>query len=351
MAETMSEPGRRRWDVFLPPGTATAAGVSVSTTAVGPTVVPSIRVRLGPGAEAGLDHTIRIDPETLALREPVGLRPVKFGEWRVADPDWHARLAAAESVKGLDGRAIPRGEVIVAREGTRWLYRGRYVVSAGETDRLSLIAPPGSRWREAIQNGVAVPHFNGPVRFPAIAGPRVLTLLWESDEPVWEAAQVRFDGIPLRLDGVDWTVVVPNGFHLAGEVWETPGPGSPIEFGDGWAEDREVFARGAPHRVRLPEGRAPDLHLERPPVSWVGWKLALTLGLWVAVAGLAVLWPHHTAPERAAGLGALAAITFGPAGAAFWLVGVVAAGRRACQLGRRVWAHRRATTPAREFLN
>ena len=50
------------------------------------------------------------------------------------------------------------------------------------------------------------------------------------------------------------------------------------------------------------------------------WPLAVALILWLGVAALSLLWPQVTAPEQAAGLGALAALTLGPAGAVLWLV-------------------------------
>jgi hypothetical protein len=83
--------------------------------------------------------------------------------------------------------------------------------------------------------------------------------------------------------------------------------------------------------------------------AWTGGQYLVSGA--AGVAGLALIRPRGTEPERAAGLGALAAVAFGPAGAAFWLVPVIAVGWRIGQLVQWAYSRARAEPPAGEFLN
>jgi hypothetical protein len=292
--------------------------------------------------------TVRVLPPATA--GPLAVQTAGTAGARLpANGDWHGRLSLVAGQRS-DSPAVQRAQVIAARDGAAWLYRGRYLVSAGPSDRLRMAAPSGARWREVLQNGTPVPPGDGPVPLPATTGPRVLTLLWESAEPVWEPARVENDTAPVPLNGVDWTVVVPPGLRLEVPARETPGPATVPGFGDGWTEDREAFAGGAPHRFHTASGEGADVRLIPAPEPEDRWRLWVALVLWGGVAGMAIVRPRGTEPERAAGLGALAAVTFGAAGAAFWLVPVYAVGRRLWQFARRLAVRRPAGRPA-EFLN
>jgi hypothetical protein len=349
-ADAGAEGARRRWMVFVPPGAAGMAAVSVTTTTNGSAVIPSLRVRLGPAADADVDHFVHLD-RRLILSDRRGLERIGPGEWRLSDSGLRPRLSVADRVAGPGDPAVERAEVTAAPAGEKWLYRGRYLVAAGEADRLRVVAPPMCRWLEAAQSGVLLPVGNGPLHLPPSAGPRVLTLLWESDRPAWEPAGVRSEADPLAFTGVEWTVVVPPGFRPEGDFRDTAGPAAPVEFKDHWTEDREVFANGAPYRLRAPDGRVLDLQLVAATEPRPGWRLAAAVGLWLVVAGLAALRPHRTRPEQAAGLGALAAVALGPAAVAFWLVPVYAAGRRLRQFARWLATRQRPAAPVGEFLN
>lgn len=314
VAEVRSEPGVRRWDVSVPAGRGPRAGVSVRCTsgrAGQGTPLRRLAVTFGPRTHADLNQTIVLEGDGLSLAETEGLARIGPAEWRVSDPDWRARVVLSAGLTRGERARVTRADVTAGRAGRTWVYHGHYRLALDESGPLRVAAPTGAGLRTVEVNGAHVPVAQpGTADLPDAAGPLDVRLVWTSPEPVWEPARVLTEFGPAALDHTDWTVRVPLGLRVEGDADPAPDGG----------EDAGTAPAGAPYRFRVPAGRSLDLRLVPAEPDWPRWALAVSVGLWVLVAGLAALWPRRTAPEQAAGLAGAAAVALGPAAAAFALL-------------------------------
>jgi hypothetical protein len=107
-----------------------------------------------------------------------------------------------------------------------------------------------------------------------------------------------------------------------------------------WQTDNDSWWAGIALVETEPPARAgqqpPETAAETPHASGPVWHFLAAIGLGIVILTLACINLKGTEPERVAGLGAIAALVFGVAGALFWLMPVAILAWRATHLTRRL---------------
>lgn len=324
-AEVPSESGGRRWDVAVPGGRTTDSLAVAVRLATAKGAVPKVSVSSGPGGLPGRVTAVRVDPGEAALADHTGLARLGPSEWRVTSPVWGATVVRRTGTAGRGSR-LSSGVVRAARAGATWAYLGRFEVSPDEFGPTSVSVPPGGTPVSIHINGKSVPVEYGRAVIPDGPGPHAVVVRWTTTAPAWNPP--RFGMLLGAADAgpIDWVVSVPPGLRVEGEP-------SAAEEAVAEEADDEGFRYGIPVGFHSPTGAAPDVRLVPEGRPWL--PAALAFGLWACFAFL-MAWPSRFRPERAAALGALGGVTFGPAGAALWVLVVAALGYRGVTVLARV---------------
>jgi hypothetical protein len=305
-AEVPSETGGRRWDVAIPAGRTTDALTVTVRRPEAKWQIPKVSVRAGPGAATDFVRTIRLDQVDAGLVDVAGLTATGPAAWRADTPNWDATVVRRTKDSGPAGRHLT-GVIEAARSGRGWIYHGRFELTTSEAAAARVVLPSGSNGTSVSVDDVAQP-FQGPaVAFPAGTGPRSVVVRWTTPEPSWRVPRFETTGGEPIIGPMDWIVTVPPGLRAEG----------PTTGGTEPTTAEELFRRGLRIRFRAETAEPPDVRLVPEARPWG--PVVLAFGLWFAFVVL-LLWPTRLQPERAATLGAVGAVAFGPAGAALWLV-------------------------------
>src|SRR5262245_39285293 len=338
----------RRWDIGVP--AAGAAGpiifdIRPRPKPAGTWAVPRLSVRFGPRVEGTLTQRLELESDALTLTDAFGLTRLGDRAWRASDPAWRTAVVRRQGLAPGEHLRVTRAEVTAAQGGLRWLFRGRYGLSADEPGAATVRTPPGCRVLEAAFDGVPTPtSAHGLVRVPISPGPHTLSLLWESDRPTWQGARIDTPAGELVSPPTDWIVCVPPGQRARGADPVANSEARLTTVDEGPPEDREAFSRGVPHRYRVLAGQRLELNIEPGPPARPWWRLVAAIGCLLAGAVVSLFWPVQSGPEQAAAAGAVGAITFGPPGVLLWAIPVLAAVWR----GRQLLGRLRRRQPAQE---
>jgi hypothetical protein len=328
----------RRWDVNLSSANEGKRKITIDArpkaSAPGVWALPRLFVTFGSRAQASLSHRLLVDSSALALSESDGLTRIEPGVWKAATLSWTATVVRRTGAAGAVGARAGDAQITAARAGAGWLYRGRFRIAVEHAAAIAVRAPDGAKLVEVGSDGVTFGVGLGDgALVPLLPGTHPLVVLWRTDEPLWEPARIETAAGEVKPAHVDWTVCIPQGVALSSSaVPAVPGPVSPTLAAEPPGEDREAFARGVPHRYRVPAGQRLDLVLTPSAVTPRWWALGTGVVLILILAVLSALWPSRTRPEQVVAASLIGAVTLGPAAAVLWLVAAAAIAWRAYSL-------------------